>query len=763
MNEKFSDERISAYLDDELAADVRAEVERELAENPELRQAVDELHVLRAGLQSLPRYRLESNIAERVLELAEREILTGRPAEASSSGEARCVGGASKDDLRPQPALQSNAPISKRESSFSWRNLAWSATAAGVAAVLTNYYHVSIRPDANPESRVAKADEAPASRSKGSLKQVSPGRGDTAAGVRAAGVEGQAEESTLAAEDAPAPTARRQSVAALAPASAAGIGAVTADSAAAGDAVANDSNFADPVLDTKVGGAGGQRPDADADGDLAKSPKDGSNGGASLRGGGAGRGQYRQQRQRTEFAATDMPVSLVVLSVSPEAMRDHSFDRVLKLHRVVLLDDVQSAGDVAGRAASGTNGAGNAGEQADRKDDGEIDATDAASKPAVAPPTVAATDALGLEMVEVVATRQQFAEILATVDRSGNEFAVLREFTAEDRIEPRDRAAEANAGQAGFAGAESRSAAASKTDDESAADQPSLHQESGERGRRTLPRPEPPSSTAKDRAVKEGPAENRVAENVADKTPAPNAAVGPAADKPAAAPPRESSPSAARRATGNDSAASKRGATDKKSADGKALPSDPASAPDDDASRGEAAQGDRAKGDSAAGGRSVAKSQIDPSSPVAEPRPASPTRSVQIQPRGMLRDEVDDEREVKTAETAELGGPEPESFARRVPSRGLDELLQRHGASRAVPEAPGDRARAPSEIRAEKSTGQAAPRSLAEAPRVRILFLLQPAIVTPGAAATAEAAETPAVAAPSDAAPTAPAADASPD
>jgi anti-sigma factor RsiW len=77
MNEKLTDERISAYLDNELSPEERADIERQLGASSELRQAVDELRALHTGMQSLPRYRLESNIADRVLQLAEQEVLLG--------------------------------------------------------------------------------------------------------------------------------------------------------------------------------------------------------------------------------------------------------------------------------------------------------------------------------------------------------------------------------------------------------------------------------------------------------------------------------------------------------------------------------------------------------------------------------------------------------------------------------------------------------------------------------------------------------------
>jgi anti-sigma factor RsiW len=72
MNHIPDDELLSAYLDGELPADERLRVERLLVEQPESRQLLDELRALRGTLDAVPRYRLESDFAERVLRAAER-------------------------------------------------------------------------------------------------------------------------------------------------------------------------------------------------------------------------------------------------------------------------------------------------------------------------------------------------------------------------------------------------------------------------------------------------------------------------------------------------------------------------------------------------------------------------------------------------------------------------------------------------------------------------------------------------------------------
>jgi hypothetical protein len=86
MDNFYSDERISSYLDGELSADEQARFEERLAESAELRQLVEELRALRGSLDLLPRYQLEPDFAERVLRRAEQQILIG--GEGGSSGGA---------------------------------------------------------------------------------------------------------------------------------------------------------------------------------------------------------------------------------------------------------------------------------------------------------------------------------------------------------------------------------------------------------------------------------------------------------------------------------------------------------------------------------------------------------------------------------------------------------------------------------------------------------------------------------------------------
>ena len=114
-------ELFSAYIDGELTAAEQVEVEQILHDNPEARQLVDELRSLSLSLQSLPAYKLDKDLAERVLVQAEREMLA-QPAS-------------------PLPGFHQVDMAEAKPSSWVRRflrprNIAWSAAAIFVAIVL---------------------------------------------------------------------------------------------------------------------------------------------------------------------------------------------------------------------------------------------------------------------------------------------------------------------------------------------------------------------------------------------------------------------------------------------------------------------------------------------------------------------------------------------------------------------------------------------------------------------------------------------------
>ncbi len=72
--EKFSDELISAYLDNELSEIDCKRVEEVLMDSAEYRQMFNELKALHESFQSLPQYELGADFPQRVLDRAEREM-----------------------------------------------------------------------------------------------------------------------------------------------------------------------------------------------------------------------------------------------------------------------------------------------------------------------------------------------------------------------------------------------------------------------------------------------------------------------------------------------------------------------------------------------------------------------------------------------------------------------------------------------------------------------------------------------------------------
>lgn len=99
------DEQLSAFIDGELTDAERADVEKLLAENADARQLVSELKALKQSVGSLPSYQLEENLAKRVLQRAERAMLTDP------------VGDAATDDVTATEKLpatsEAAAPLSR--------------------------------------------------------------------------------------------------------------------------------------------------------------------------------------------------------------------------------------------------------------------------------------------------------------------------------------------------------------------------------------------------------------------------------------------------------------------------------------------------------------------------------------------------------------------------------------------------------------------------------------------------------------------------
>jgi anti-sigma factor RsiW len=136
MTSEPREELISAYLDGELSAAERAEVEKWLSESAELRQIHDELRSLRSSMLSLPRHKLDQDLGPGVLRRAERAVLGGQ-------------------SLRPATGKVGPGPIHRWWSRGTWRRWAWPAVA--VAAALALLVHDAQRRPA--EREVAKAPQ----------------------------------------------------------------------------------------------------------------------------------------------------------------------------------------------------------------------------------------------------------------------------------------------------------------------------------------------------------------------------------------------------------------------------------------------------------------------------------------------------------------------------------------------------------------------------------------------------------------------------
>lgn len=75
MNGTPSNERLSAWLDNELSLDERAEVEKQLADSPELREELEELQRLSGHLKKLPVEKAPAGLQQAVMRSIERETL----------------------------------------------------------------------------------------------------------------------------------------------------------------------------------------------------------------------------------------------------------------------------------------------------------------------------------------------------------------------------------------------------------------------------------------------------------------------------------------------------------------------------------------------------------------------------------------------------------------------------------------------------------------------------------------------------------------
>ncbi len=134
MTDIQREELLGAYLDGELAPEERARVGGWLAESPELRQLHDDLLALRAGMQALPRHKLERDLSSSVIRRAAPAV-------------TRLVVG----DSAISKVVPSSTSLWTRGSNV--RRLLWPALAVAAALVIL-IYDANQRPD---EQQVAQA------------------------------------------------------------------------------------------------------------------------------------------------------------------------------------------------------------------------------------------------------------------------------------------------------------------------------------------------------------------------------------------------------------------------------------------------------------------------------------------------------------------------------------------------------------------------------------------------------------------------------
>ena len=124
-------ELISAYLDEELSEEDRAQVERLLESHNDLQSLLDDLRAIRLSLKSLPRHQLGDDLSQRVLRQAEREMLGKPPVSVLADEDPDVAPESATDPISEDPPVATVHP----DRGGAWRGVIW-AVAAVAAAVL---------------------------------------------------------------------------------------------------------------------------------------------------------------------------------------------------------------------------------------------------------------------------------------------------------------------------------------------------------------------------------------------------------------------------------------------------------------------------------------------------------------------------------------------------------------------------------------------------------------------------------------------------
>lgn len=146
---RFDDEFLSAYLDDELAPEERARVERRLAADPAARMLLDELRAVSQATKELPPEKLDGDIRDTILRRAERAMLR-----SPSGGDVGV------------PASAGGTPVQRRDepSRFtigrSPRGWMWAGLAVAAALMLMAIQSEPEHNDKLPTAVAARSEES---------------------------------------------------------------------------------------------------------------------------------------------------------------------------------------------------------------------------------------------------------------------------------------------------------------------------------------------------------------------------------------------------------------------------------------------------------------------------------------------------------------------------------------------------------------------------------------------------------------------------
>ncbi len=134
MNYESQNELLSAYLDGELTADERAQVEHLLATKPAARKMLEELRTLSATLKSLPRQKMGEDLSDIVLRTAELRMLT-EAADGETAGTCASEEQIHEEKIEPAPVY--STILRRLKIPRMW---VWEIVIVAVAVLLVVYY-----------------------------------------------------------------------------------------------------------------------------------------------------------------------------------------------------------------------------------------------------------------------------------------------------------------------------------------------------------------------------------------------------------------------------------------------------------------------------------------------------------------------------------------------------------------------------------------------------------------------------------------------